>query len=107
MPSTSVTRKRAKPGSRGGGRFFHIEVRPSAQFVAFRVQDVGAPGGVERVGSWLCTSGFCAKPRRNIPEREKPTRAMRRAQLAKYQEGAGRGASAPKERRSGGNTHAQ
>jgi hypothetical protein len=26
--------------------FFHIEVRPSSQFIAFRVQDVGAPGGV-------------------------------------------------------------
>lgn len=41
--------KRAKAGSHGGGRFFHIEVRPANQFVAFRVQDVGAPGGVERV----------------------------------------------------------
>jgi hypothetical protein len=91
------------------------------------VQDVGAPGGVERVaglranGSWdtakwlvekthahvegdrlvadtaearkmLSTLGsrpvhvsgdrFRAKPRRNIPETEKPTPAMRRAQLA-------------------------
>ncbi len=58
MPRISSRRKRAKPGSRGGGRFFHIEVRPSAQFVAFRVQDVGSRGGVERVagqradGSW-------------------------------------------------------
>lgn len=52
------SQKRAKPGSRGSGRFFHVELRPSAQFVAFRVQDVGEPGGVERVaglrssGSW-------------------------------------------------------
>ena len=51
-------RTRAKPGAKGGGRFYHIEVRPSAQFAAFRVQDVGRPGGVERVaglrasGSW-------------------------------------------------------
>jgi len=58
MPGRSIERKRAKPGSRGGGRFFHVEIRPSAQFIAFRVQDVGAPGGVERVagrrasGSW-------------------------------------------------------
>lgn len=119
--------KRAKPGSRGGGRFFHIEVRPSSQFVAFRVQDVGAPGGVERVAGqrasgswdtakWLVEKGhahldngrlvpdsaeakklfknlgsapiqvagdrFRAKPRRDIPEEEKPTPAMRRAQLA-------------------------
>jgi hypothetical protein len=127
MPRTSPTRKRAKPGSRGGGRFFHIEVRPSARFVAFRVQDVGEPGGVEGVaglrasGSWdtakwlvekthahvedghlIPDSGEAkklfaslgsvpvhvdgdrirAKPRRDIPEDEKPTPAMRRAQIA-------------------------
>jgi hypothetical protein len=120
------TRRRAKPGAKGGGRFFHIELRPSRDFVAFRVQDVGAPGGVERVaglranGSWdtakwlventhahvegnrlvadtaearkvLSTLGsapvhvsgdrFRARPRRDIPESEKPTPAMRRAQL--------------------------
>ncbi len=123
----AAKRKRAKPGSRGGGRFFHIEVRPSRDFVSFRVQDVGQPGGVERLaglranGSWdtakwlvekthahiedgrlvadsaeakkllrnlgsapLHLSGdrFRAKPRRDIPESEKPTPAMRRAQLA-------------------------
>jgi hypothetical protein len=127
MPQVLRTHKRAKPGSSGGGRFFHIEVRPSAQFVAFRVQDVGARGGVERVagqrasGNWntakwlvekthahvedgrlvpdsseakklFKTLGstpvhvdgdrFRAKPRRDIPEDEKPTPAMRRAQLA-------------------------
>lgn len=120
-------RRRAKPGAKGGGRFFHIELRPSRDFVAFRVQDVGAPGGVERVaglranGSWdtakwlvekthahvegdrlvadtaearkvISTLGsepvhvsgdrFRAKPRRDIPESEKPTPAMRRAQLS-------------------------
>jgi hypothetical protein len=127
MARTSFSHKRAKPGSRGGGRFFHIEVRPSAQFVAFRVQDIGTPGGVERVagqrasGSWdtakwlvekthahvedgrlvpdsaeakrlFASLGsapvhvdgdrFRAKPRRDIPEDEKPTPAMRRAQRA-------------------------
>jgi hypothetical protein len=119
-------RKRAKPGSRSGGRFFHIEVRPAREFVSYRVQDIGAPGGVERVagqrstGSWdtrkwliekthahiekgqlvadsveaekvlaslgsapiqLSGDRFKAKPRRNIPEAEKPTPAMRRAQI--------------------------
>jgi hypothetical protein len=118
--------RRAKPGAKGSGRFFHIQLRPSRAFVAFRVQDVGGPGGVERVaglranGSWdtakwlvekthahvegnrlvadtaearkvLATLGapvhvsgdrFRAKPRRDIPENEKPTPAMRRAQLA-------------------------
>lgn len=54
----SIRRKRAKPGSRRGGRFFHIEVRPAREFVRFRVQDIGALGGVERLagqranGSW-------------------------------------------------------
>jgi len=121
------TRRRAKPGTKSGGRFFHIELRPSRDFASFRVQDVGAPGGVERVagrranGSWstakwlveksdahveggrliadtrevrklLSTLGsepvhisgdrFRARPRRDIPESEKPTAAMRRAQRA-------------------------
>lgn len=117
----------AKPGATGGGRFFHIELRPSRDFVGFRVQDVGGPGGVERVagqrpnGSWdtakwlvekthahldgdhlvadsleaeklLASLGsapvhvagdrFKARPRRDIRESEKPTPAMRRAQIA-------------------------
>jgi hypothetical protein len=119
------THRRAKPGSRSGGRFFHIEVRPARDFVSFRVQDVGAPGGVERLaglrpnGTWdtqkwliektdahmeddrlvadsaeakkvlaslasvpvhVGGDRFKAKPRRDIPEAEKPTPAMRRAQ---------------------------
>jgi hypothetical protein len=127
MTDSSAPHKRAKPGSRGGGRFFHIEVRPSRQFVRFRVQDVGGPGGVERVagqrvsGSWdtvkwlvekthahvedsclvpdsaeakelfaslgsaprhVVGDRFSAEPRRDIPDSEKPTPAMRRAQLA-------------------------
>ena len=51
-------RKRAKPGARGGGDFFHIQVRPRSEFVTFRNQDVGRRGGIERVagrranGSW-------------------------------------------------------
>lgn len=127
MPRSSPAHKRAKPGSRSGGRFFHIELRPSNQFVAFRVQDVGSPGGVERVagqrasGSWdtakwlvekshahveggqliadsleaeklfkslgsapvqVDGDRFRARPRCNIPEAEKPTPAMRKAQAA-------------------------
>jgi hypothetical protein len=51
-------KQRAKPGSSGEGRFYHIEVRPKSRFTRFRVQDVGARGGIERVsgqrrdGSW-------------------------------------------------------
>jgi hypothetical protein len=117
-------RGRAKPGARGGGAFFHIEVRPRRQFRTFRTQDVGKKGGIERVagkrssGSWdtqewliskehahrvgrrlvpdtadarkvLKVLGapprhvggdrFKAKDRPNVPERRKPTPAMRRA----------------------------
>jgi hypothetical protein len=117
-------RSRAKPGARGGGEFFHIEVRPRREFKTFRTQDVGKKGGIERVagkrgsGSWdtqkwliskahahregrrlvgdtadarkvLKTLGappthlngdrFKAKDRPNVPERRKPTQAMRRA----------------------------
>jgi plasmid stabilization system protein ParE len=117
-------RGRAKPGARGGGAFFHIEVRPRREFKTFRTQDVGKKGGIERVagkassGSWntqkwliskehahragrqlvadtadarqvLKTLGapprhlsgdrFKAKDRPNVPERKKPTPAMRRA----------------------------
>lgn len=53
-----LKQRRAKPGSSGKGRFFHIQVRPKSQFARFRVQDIGARGGIERVsgqranGSW-------------------------------------------------------
>src|SRR5262245_11632991 len=49
---------RSKPGATGEGGFFHIEVRPRDEFKTFRTQDVGGPGGIERVagkrtsGSW-------------------------------------------------------
>ncbi|HXX06590.1 MAG TPA: hypothetical protein VEJ43_00795 [Pseudolabrys sp.] len=126
MANKRVLRRRSKPGSRSTGRFFHIEVRPAREFVRFRVQDVGKPGGVQRLagqrtsGSWdtqkwliektdahienerlvpdssearkvlaslasrpvhVTGDRFKAKPRRKIPEAEKPTPAMRRAQL--------------------------
>lgn len=51
-------RKRAKPAAKGGGGFFHVEVRPKSEFKTFRTQDVGKKGGIERVagkrasGSW-------------------------------------------------------
>jgi hypothetical protein len=119
--------RRAQPGARGGGAFFHIEVRPRREFKTFRTQDVGKKGGIERVagkrvsGSWdtqkwliskehahregrrlvadsadarkvLKTLGsapthlngdrFKAKDRPNVPERRKPTQAMRRARTS-------------------------
>jgi hypothetical protein len=58
MANKRVSHRRAKPGSRSTGHFFHIEVRPARGFVRFRIQDVGKPGGVQRLagqradGSW-------------------------------------------------------
>jgi hypothetical protein len=117
-------RTRAKPGTKGGGEFYRITVRPKDEFVTFRTQDVGDPGHVERLagkrqsGSWdtqawliskkdahvegrslvpdtaearkvldklgskpVRVKGdvFEAKDRPNVPEREKPTPAQRRA----------------------------
>lgn len=51
-------RFRAKPGTRGKGRYYRIVVRPKSSFKTFRVQDVGEAGGAERLagkradGSW-------------------------------------------------------
>ena len=120
-------RRRAKPATKGGGKYYHVVVRPKGEFVTFRTQDLGEPGHLQRVAGkrssgswdtvkWLISKGdahvengklagdtpgarkalkalgsvpvnvrgdrFEAKPRRNIPEREKPTPAQRRARLA-------------------------
>ena len=54
----SKDKKRAAPGTKGTGDYFRVEIRPSQQFMSFRTQDVGDPGGLLRVtgrrssGSW-------------------------------------------------------
>lgn len=118
---TRAHRTRAKPGAGGGGRFFHVEVRPPRNFIRFRVQALGS-GGIERVagqragGSWdtqkwlirkdkahvengalvpdaadvrellgllgsaarqVVGDRFKATPRRDTPERAKPTARRR------------------------------
>lgn len=51
-------RRRVKPGRTGKGDYFHVEVRNKYEFELFRTQDVGSPGGIQRVtgrrtdGSW-------------------------------------------------------
>ena len=51
-------RKRAKPGTKGGGDYFRIVVRPKEEFTTFRYQDVGEKGHILRLagkrssGSW-------------------------------------------------------
>ena len=116
-------RSRRKPGTTGGGQYYHIEVRPRDQFVTFRTHDIGEKGHVQRVagkrssGSWddqkwlisksdahvengrlvadtpdvakvlkvigparhVSADRFKGHPRRNVPERAKPTAAQKRA----------------------------
>ena len=51
-------RKRAKPGTKGEGDYFRIDVRPKEEFTSFRYQDVGEKGHIQRLagkrnnGSW-------------------------------------------------------
>jgi hypothetical protein len=58
---------RAKPGSKGSGEYFRIEVRPKAKFASFRTQDVGDPGHIQRVagqresGSWATQAWLISK----------------------------------------------
>ena len=65
-------KRRAKPGAKGGGAFFHIEVRPKREFVIFRVQDMGGKGGIERVagqrasGSWATQKWLIGKTEAHI-----------------------------------------
>ena len=60
-------RGRKKPGTGGGGEFYRIVVRPKEEFVTFRTQDVGKPGGIERLagkrqsGSWATQAWLVSK----------------------------------------------
>lgn len=65
-------RGRAKPGTTGGGEFYHVMVRPKTEFVTFRTQDVGKKGGIERVagkrssGSWDTQKWLISKDQAHI-----------------------------------------
>ena len=116
-------RARAKPGTKGEGKYYRIVVRPKEEFVTFRYHDVGRPGHIQRLagkrssGSWdnqawliskedarieneklvadtsevqkildvigpakyVKADMFKGHPRKNVPEREKPTAAQKRA----------------------------
>src|SRR5258708_5962846 len=60
-------RARKKPGTTGKGKFYRIEIRPKGEFVTFRMQDVGEPGGLERLagkrasGSWDTAAWLVSK----------------------------------------------
>ncbi len=117
-------RARAKPGTKGAGKYYRIILRPKSEFTSFRNHDVGKKGHLQRIagkrrsGSWATHAWliaksdaevkngllvgktkdakdllaklrtrpkrvrkdiFEAKDRRNVPEKEKPTPAMKKA----------------------------
>lgn len=63
---------RAKPGTQGAGKYYRVIVRPSGDFVKFRYQDVGDPGGILRLagqrksGSWDDQAWLISKDRAHI-----------------------------------------
>lgn len=85
--------RRAKPGARGTGRFYRIEVRPRTEFVTFRTHDVGREGGVERLagktprGRWLTAAWLISKDMAHI-ERGRLVPNSRDAQTVLRQLGA-------------------
>ncbi len=60
-------RDRSRPGTQGGGNYYHVEVRPNEGFTAFRTQDVGGKGHLQRVagkrssGSWATVKWLIGK----------------------------------------------
>src|SRR5262245_29570380 len=83
-------RRRQKPGTAGGGEYFHIAVRPKEDFVTFRTQDVGDPGHIQRVagkrssGSWDTVKWLVSKEDAHVENgRLVPDTADARELLAK------------------------
>ncbi len=60
-------RERRKPATTGEGNYYHVEVRPKDEFTAFRTQDVGGKGHLQRVagkrssGSWATVKWLIGK----------------------------------------------
>jgi hypothetical protein len=63
----STSSRRQKPGSGGQGDYYHVEVRQGGDFEAFRTQDVGYAGHLQRVGgkrptgSWATVKWLISK----------------------------------------------
>ncbi len=59
--------ERRKPATTGEGNYYHVEVRPKDEFTAFRTQDVGGKGHLQRVagkrssGSWATVKWLIGK----------------------------------------------
>ncbi len=60
-------RRRAKPGSKGGGDYYRIVVRKKDEFTTFRYHDIGRKGHIQRLagkrssGSWDTQSWLISK----------------------------------------------
>lgn len=69
---TATEPKRAEPGTGGSARFFRIVLGPKQRFETFRTQDVGKPGGIERVagkrknGSWGTQTWLVSKKEAHV-----------------------------------------
>jgi hypothetical protein len=63
----AARRSRRTPGSTGVGNYYHIQLRPSSDFVTYRTLDVGRRGHIQRVagrrstGSWATIKWLIAK----------------------------------------------
>ncbi len=70
----NAKKTRAKPGTKGTGDYYRVEVRPKSQFKSFRVQDVGDPGGLERLaghrssGSWATHAWLISKDKAHVQD---------------------------------------
>jgi len=85
-------RARKKPGTTGKGKYYRIVVRPKSEFTSFRMHDVGRKGHIIRLAGRRKSGKlrtkpkkirgdvFEAKSRKNVPEKAKPTAAMKKAQ---------------------------
>lgn len=69
-------RNRKKPGTTGEGDYFRVVVRPKEEFTSFRNQDVGKPGGLQRVaghrksGSWSTQAWLISKDDAHVDNHE-------------------------------------
>ena len=67
----STARRRTKSAAKRRG-FFHIEVQPKEAFVAFKTQDIGSEGGIERIagkragGAWSTQEWLIAKDQAHV-----------------------------------------
>lgn len=65
-------KKRARPGTRGGGEYFRIVVRPKEEFATFRYQVLGEKGDLKRLagrrqnGSWDTQAWLISKESAHI-----------------------------------------